>query len=79
LAALIHHLEKKDYVELTRRGEPVAVLLSLRAYRRLTAPKANFWNAYQTFRQTVPLSKLNIEPDVFENVRDTSAGREVRW
>jgi prevent-host-death family protein len=79
LAALVHDLDKKEHIELTRRGEPVAVLLSMRAYRRLTAPKANFWDAYQGFRQSVALPELNIQPEVFENVRDTSAGREFNW
>lgn len=79
LAAIVHDLEKKESIELTRRGEPVAVLLSMRAYRRLAAPKKDFWDAYQAFRRAFPLSRLNIQPDVFENGRDTSIGREVNW
>jgi len=79
LAALVHDLEKKEFIQLTRRGEPVAVLVSMRAYRRLTAPKASFWDAYQAFRRAFPLTRLNIRPDVFENVRDASSGREVGW
>lgn len=80
LAALVHKLEKREYVELTRRGEPVAILLSIRAYRRLIASQTNFWEAYQTFRQAFPLAQLDIQPEaVFENVRDTSLGREVSW
>ena len=77
LAALVHDLERKDHIELTRRGEPVAVLLSMRAYQRLTSPKANFWDAYQAFRQSHPLEQLNIDPEVFDDIRDRSAGREV--
>ena len=50
----------------------------MRAYRRLTGSKTNFWDAYQTFRQTFPLAQLDIQPEViFENTRDTSTGREV--
>ncbi len=79
LAALVHDLDKKEYIELTRRGEPVAVLLSMRAYRRLAAPKINFWDAYQSFRKAYPLAKLNIQPEVFEDVRDASTGREMNW
>ncbi len=79
LAALVHDLEKKPYIELTRRGEPVAVLLSVRAFRRLAAPKRSFWEAYQGFRNAVDLEAANIQPDVFEKVRDTTAGREVNW
>jgi prevent-host-death family protein len=79
LVAVVRELDKKDAIEITRRGEPVAVLLSMGAYRRLTAPTANFWDAYQAFRQAVPLSKLDIQPEVFEGVRDRSAGGEADW
>ena len=78
LAALVHELERKARIELTRRGEPVAVLLSMREYQRLTAEKGGFWQAYESFRRAVDLSRLEIEPDVFEGVRDRSAGREIR-
>jgi prevent-host-death family protein len=79
LAALVHELEKKERIELTRRGQPVAVLLSMRAYRRLVTPQADFWEVYQAFRRAFHLSKLDIQPEVFDQVRDRSAGREVRW
>lgn len=79
LAAIVHELEDQEYIELTRRGEPVAVLLSMRAYRRLATPKTGFWDAYQQFRQALPLAELDIQPEVFAEVRDRSAGREVRW
>ncbi len=78
LAAIVHELEGCDLIELTRRGEPVAVMLSLREYRRLTAGKEKFWEAYLAFRETVDLSLLVIEPEVFGEVRDPSPGREVR-
>ncbi len=79
LAAIVHELDEKERIELTRRGEPVAVLLSMRAYRRLAAPQTSAWEAYQAFRQAFPLSKLDIQPTVFEDVRDRAPGREVSW
>ncbi len=78
LAALVHDLESQTSIELTRRGEPVAVMLSIREYRRLTANAVRFWEAYEAFRQTVNLSELTLEPNVFEGVRDKSPGREVQ-
>ena len=78
LAAIVHELEGRDLIELTRRGEPVAVMLSLREYRRLTVGKEKFWEAYLAFRRTVDLSSLGIEPEIFAGVRDPSPGREVR-
>lgn len=78
LAAIVHELEGRDLIELTRRGEPVAVMLSLREYRRLAASRDRFWDAYQAFRETVDLARLGTDPEVFEGVRDTSPGREAR-
>lgn len=78
LAALVHDLNKKGPIELTRRGEPVAVLLSLRDYQRLALQRVDFWQAYQDFRSTTPAS--GIEPEeVFGDVRDRATGREVKW
>lgn len=79
LAALVHALEHTPQIELTRRGEPVAVLLSIAEYRRLHAGKTAFWDAYQVFRDSTNLAELDIEPDVFDEVRDRSPGREVAW
>jgi len=78
LAALVHELERKAFIELTRRGEPVAVLLSIREFRRLTANRGKFWEAYEAFRKAVDLPKLNIQPALFDGLRDSSPGREVR-
>lgn len=78
LAAIIHELESRAMVELTRRGERVAVLLSLREYRKLTAQRGKFWEAYEAFRTAVDLSEFNIEPALFADARDAGSGREVR-
>ncbi len=53
-------------------------MLSLKEYRRLTVGREKFWEAYLAFRETVDLSRLGIEPEVFEMVRDPSPGCEVR-
>jgi prevent-host-death family protein len=79
LSALVHALEEQDQIKLTRRGKPVAVLLSMRAYERLTAPKTDFWEAYQRFRRSHPLESFAIGPEVFNDGRDTAAGREVHF
>jgi len=79
LAAIVHELDRRARIELTRRGEPVAVLLSMREYRRLITPGGGFWDAYESFRETVDLRQLNIEPAIFEGLRDRSPGREVQW
>jgi len=77
LAALVHELDKKSVIELTRRGKPVAVLLSLREYNRLRSAPTNLWKAYTAFRERVNLAQLDIDPKIWEGVRDQSPGREV--
>ncbi|MDQ2995591.1 MAG: type II toxin-antitoxin system Phd/YefM family antitoxin [Chloroflexota bacterium] len=77
LAAIIHEAERQSLVVLTRRGEPVAILLSIQEYQRLLAKETRFWDAYTAFRNSVDLTQLNIEPSVFHAVRDLAPGREV--
>ena len=79
LSALVRDLNDRNYIELTRHGQPVAVMLSMSAYRYWNSPKVDFWDAYQRFRQSHSLEQLNTEPDVFRDVRDTSPGREVHF
>jgi antitoxin Phd len=79
LAAVVHQLEHQPRIQLTRRGKPVAVLLSVREYNRLTAQTRSFWETYTAFAESVDLRDLEIEPQVFEGVRDRSSGREVQW
>ncbi len=80
LAALVHEAECGRPAELTRRGRPVAVILSLDAYRRLAqSEQADFWSAYERFRESVDPADLVDEPDPFADVRDRSPGREPGW
>lgn len=78
-AAIVHDAEEVSAVELTRRGKPVAVLLSVGEYRRLLAGRKGFWDAYEAFRAGGGLFRAGIEPEVFEGLRDASPGREADW
>ena len=78
LPALVHGAERGAVVELTRRGLPVAVLLSERAYRRLAKGRPDFWTALQEFRRTHDLPKQRVD-QVFAGVRDRSEGRGAKW
>lgn len=79
LAALVHRLERESHIQLTRRGVPVAVLLSMQEYQRLSGPRRGFWEVYETFTRDADLPELGIEPEVFEGVRNPGSGREVPW
>ena len=79
LASIVHDLESVDSVEITRRGEPVAILLSKSDYDRLKASKSGFWEAYTAFTKEVNLVDLNIDPaEVFGDIRDQISGREIK-
>ncbi|UCG25987.1 MAG: type II toxin-antitoxin system Phd/YefM family antitoxin [Chloroflexota bacterium] len=76
-AALIRKVEKDTPVELTRRGKPVAVIMSIQHYQQLQAGKRGFWQAYESFRSRYDLQSLDIQPEIFSDVRDAEPGREV--
>ncbi len=40
--AIVRDVEREAAVELTRRGKPVAVLLSVQEYKRLSSNKGGF-------------------------------------
>ena len=77
LAALVRKLEVQPLIEITRRGEPVAVLMSLQEYQRLSAGRVGFWEAYSQYINDVNLADLNIEPEVFAGVRSPEPGQRV--
>lgn len=79
LAAVVHQLEHQPRIQLTRRGKPVAVLLSLREYDRLTAGTQDFWSTFAAFTANVDLPNLAIDPQLFTEGRDRSTGREMNW
>jgi prevent-host-death family protein len=64
-------------VEITRRGRPVAVLLSLEDFERLQRGRESFGAAYDRFRATADLSSAGIDPGTFEALRERSPGRDV--
>jgi prevent-host-death family protein len=78
-AEILHHLESVSRVEVTRRGQPVAILISMEEYERLCTTGATFWDAYAAFRETFALAEQGIEAETFEGLRDTAPGGEVDW
>ncbi len=76
LPALVHAVEEGPAVRLTRRGEPVAVLVSLAEYERLRPRRLDLWRAIEDFRERTDLSDLDVD-EIFGGVRDPSPGRGV--
>jgi prevent-host-death family protein len=76
LPTIIHYVEKGSSVELTRRGKPVAVLLSVQEYERLSREYTGFWSAISEFRRKIEDEEAEITDRDFTELRDRSAGGE---
>lgn len=79
LTAIVRDVEKTSPVELTRRGKPVAVILSIDEYRRLVTPVGSFFSALEQFREEVDISAFELGPQLFTEIRDADPGREPAW
>ena len=79
LPSIVKQVEHGPAVELTRRGRPVAVLVSHKEYERLNPPKPDLWMAIQDWRATHdPLTDAEVE-EIFGDIRDRSPGRDFRF
>lgn len=65
LPELVREAESGKAIELTRRGEPVAVLIGRKQYDRLVSRRRRFSEAWNDFVREVDLAALNINPDEY--------------
>ena len=80
LPALIRETENGKEVELTRRGEPVAMLISHQAFKHLTSIRRGFVAAYRDFTINIDVSNFELNPDeLFGDVREETEGRDIRF
>lgn len=77
LARLIRTAERGRAVQITRRGEPVAVLLSASEYLHLKGERPAFQEAVDAVRARLDVDRLGIGDGDFKGLRDESAGRAV--
>jgi len=77
LPAIIDQAESGLGVELTRRGKPVAVVISLREFERLRGDRPRFGAAYRRFLETHSLKEIGVDDDYFASGRERGSGREV--
>lgn len=76
LPSLVRAAERGAAVELTRRGEKVAVLVSVATLARLEAGGANFWDRVVAFRKAAPAGSL-LKRDDLDGLRQKDKGRAV--
>jgi len=77
LPSIIDQAEAGVEVELTRRGQPVAVLVSRREFERLRGTRVHFGDAYKKFLETHSLREIGVEDDFAASTRDRATGRKV--
>ncbi len=75
LPSLVHAVEDGASVELTRRGRPVAVLVSISDYDRLTRKQPDLWSSIEQFRAETDLEELDVD-QILDGVRDRSVAPE---
>lgn len=63
LPTIVDQAEAGLTVELTRRGKPVAVVVSLREFERSRTDRARFGEVYRDFLDTHVLKDIGLEPD----------------
>jgi prevent-host-death family protein len=77
LPSIVDQAEAGQEIELTRRGKPVAVVISGREIARLRGKRSRFAEAYQRFLERHPLRQVGIETDMFGPMRNDESGRKV--
>lgn len=75
-AAIVHEVEHSSSIEVTRRGKPIAVIISVEEYERLHNGKQDFWDAVVEFRNSIDWETVDIGPKIFDDVRAKTSGRE---
>ena len=76
-ARLIKRAQQGKAIEITRRGEPVAVLVSAAEYSAITGDRPSFIDAARQVRERLGVDGLDIGDSDFEGLREESPGREV--
>ena len=77
LPRIVDEAEAGAEAELTRRGQPVAVLVSCREFERLRGKRVHFRDAYREFLKTHSLQEVGIDDDFAAVARDRTTGRKV--
>jgi len=85
LPKIIHRVEAGDITQLTRRGRPVAVLLSVSEYKSLLENgEGNLFLAFKAFKSLKrkadeQTSENDLTDFEIESWRDKGAGRNLPW
>jgi prevent-host-death family protein len=78
LPEILDAVEAGKDVQLTRRGRPVALVLSPQRYEMLRSEHTNFGDAYRAFLSRHPPEEIGLEPGFLDSLRAREPGRRVR-
>jgi len=80
LTRLIHQTERGEAVHITRRGKPVAVLLSEDEYARLRrGQQQNFWDLIAEMRSDPSFEPVDWSKEEVDSWRDRRPTQEFEW
>ncbi|HLQ77414.1 MAG TPA: type II toxin-antitoxin system Phd/YefM family antitoxin [Terriglobia bacterium] len=77
LPSILDQAEAGVEVELTRRGKPVAILISHRQLERLRNDRPQFSEAYAAFLRKHSPKAIGVDRAFFQALREKGAGRKV--
>lgn len=77
LTEAVRAAETGQPVTLTRRGRPVAVLLSVARYFELQAARPDFWEVADGIRRAAARDGVEFLEADFAGLRDQTPGRDV--
>lgn len=78
LSRIVHEAEEGETINLTRRGELVAVLLSAEAFQKITKKQASPASALEDFLGNENYKKVDIDQSIFEDLRVKTSGRDIQ-
>ncbi len=78
LPDILDAVEAGKDVQLTRRGRPVALVLSPERYEMLRSELTNFGDAYRAFLSRHTAEEIGLEPGFLDSLRAREPGRRVR-
>lgn len=78
LPLIVDEAEAGGEIELTRRGEPVAVVLSIRELEKLRAGRRSFREVYDEFLKKYSTGDGGVSEAFIRTLRDQTKGRKVR-
>ena len=80
LPSIIHTVETGQVTQLTRRGKPVAILISPEEYKTLLAQGAgSLLQAYKAYRAIMTPTNQVLSDKEVESWRDQETGRKLPW